>query len=67
MMLIDNKFELGQTVYLNTDPEQLPRMVTKINVIPNSVYYELSCGTNLSSHYDIEMSLEKNVLISTSN
>lgn len=59
MMVIDNKFELGETVYLKTDTEQCPRMVITIAVRPsNALAYSLSCGTDSSIHYDFEMTRE---------
>jgi hypothetical protein len=61
MMVIDNKFELGEIVYLKTDGEQQPRIVTAIIVCPdNSFLYELACGVHSSKHYDFEISQEKN-------
>jgi hypothetical protein len=61
MMVIDNKFELGEILYLKTDAEQLGRIVTAIIVCPDDSYlYELTCGTHASKHYDFEISQEKN-------
>lgn len=55
-MLINNKFSIGQTVYLRTDTEQLQRIVTAIKVCgDNSLFYELSCGREVSDHYDFEI------------
>lgn len=59
MMLIDNKFDLGQTVYLVTDADQSPRIVTRLFIAPEGIVYELCCGTARSEHYDIEMQAEK--------
>lgn len=58
-MIINNKFDIKDTVYLITDEDQLPRIVTAINVFPESITYELSCGTTSSGHYEFEMSLTK--------
>lgn len=58
-MVIDNEFQLGQTVYLKTDMEQLPRMVTLIQVNPLGHLYYLSCGPISSWHYEIEISAER--------
>lgn len=61
-MVIDNKFELGDLVFLKTDIEQMPRLVTAIIVCPDSSFlYELVCGVHSSKHYDFEISLEKNL------
>jgi len=67
MMLIENKFELGQTVYLKTDNDQSERMVIGISVRPSGLLYELSFGSVCSWHYEMEISEEKNVLKTTSN
>jgi hypothetical protein len=64
MMVIDNKYELGDEVYLKTDSEQQLRIVTAIHVHPaGQIIYQLSCGTTSSEHYDFEMSKEVNELI----
>lgn len=60
-MKIDNRFNLGQSVYLIHDPEQLPRMITEITVSPNGILYEVSSGTVQYVAYGIELSLERNL------
>ena len=65
-MHIDNKFDLGQIVYLKTDTEQIARMVTAINTRPSRLQYELSYATNSSWHDEIEISDERDVLKSIS-
>lgn len=62
-MVVDNKYNIGQTVYLKTDLEQSPRMITKIVIIPNSLFYVLNDGITMSEHYEVEISEEKNALI----
>lgn len=66
MMVIDNRYTFGDIVYLKTDPEQSPRMVTQIRVSPDGLYYDVSMGTIQSSHYDCELSLEPNIVLKTS-
>ena len=63
MMVIENKYEFGQTVYLKTDPDQHARMVTQIKVSPIGIIYLLSFGTMETPHYEIELSTEKDVLV----
>lgn len=63
-MMIDNRFDIGQLIYIKTDPEQNQRIVTGVCVRPNSILYEVSFGASSSSHYDFELSEEKNVLLS---
>lgn len=66
-MVIDNKYTFGDIVYLATDVDQSPRIVTEVIVAKDSILYELSCGERCSNHYDIEITSEKNVLLSVSN
>lgn len=55
-MEIDNKFDIEQVVYLKTDIEQTPRLVTAIEVSKSSLVYKLSCGASSSWHSDFEIS-----------
>lgn len=65
-MIIDNKLELGSIVYLKTDKEQDERMVTGIFIRPSgAIIYYLSLGTTETQHYEIELSDEKNILITS--
>ena len=66
-MKIDNKFEIGQTVYLKHDKDQLPRMVTAIIVRPGALTFELSGRTAVSNHYDFEVSDQPDVMMSSTN
>lgn len=66
-MMIDNKFDFGETVYLKTDREQLPRIVFCMKVYKNEIIYELACGASVSAHYEFEISKEVNVLLQTTN
>lgn len=67
MKVVDNAYEFGQTVYLKTDVEQKPRMVTGFLIRPISCTYELTQGTQISWHYDFEISTEKDVMATTTN
>lgn len=53
-------YECGDFVYLKSDPEQNPRIVTGILIRPNVVLYMLALGSNESSHFECEISQEKN-------
>jgi hypothetical protein len=66
-MLIDNKFKIGDEVYLKTDTDQNCRLVTGINIRATSISYDLSCGVVESPHYDFEITAEKDVLKTTLN
>lgn len=61
-MIIENKYEIRQTVYLKTDKEQEPRIVSGIRICPDTLIYILSFGTNTSEHYDFEISAEKDLI-----
>lgn len=64
-MVVDNKFNIGDTVYLKTDKDQLPRIVTSIRIFPTGVCYCLSQGTTDTIHYEIEISEEINIVYKT--
>ena len=62
-MNILTQFDIKQTVYVRTDPEQLERIITEINIKPNNlILYEASCNNYATWFYDFELSSEKNVL-----
>lgn len=63
MMLIDEKFSLGQVVFVITDMDQLPHMVVGITVRPGHITYVLSSGAETFSYTEIELSTIKSVLI----
>lgn len=67
MMVIENKFNFGDIVYLKTDSDQRPRIVTRFCVGITAMAYELYCGTQCSWHCDYEISTEKDVLLTTTN
>lgn len=65
-MVIDNKYDFGDFVYLVTDDEQKKRVVTAIKSYPSGeIIYQLSCGTEQSDHYDFEMSKEEDTVLKT--
>lgn len=66
-IVVENKFDFGEIVYLKTDKEQNPRIVYMMKVFQNEILYELACGTTVSSHYEFEISKEVNVLMQTTN
>lgn len=61
-IVIDNKYSIGDTVYLVTDKEQLPRIVFCFIVYRQEIIYRLATGTVTSDHYDFEISDTKNIL-----
>lgn len=65
MMIIDEKFNMGDIVYLKTDVDQKPRMVTGYKIKPNSeLLYCLSCAEDETMHYLMEITIEKDLLVS---
>lgn len=52
-------YDLGQVVYLKTDVEQKPRIVTGITIRETGIVYELSSGTDAYNHYGFELSSTK--------
>lgn len=67
-MMIDTQYDLGDLVYLKTDPDQCKRMVIGIDVREGvSVSYELGVGDESSWHYELEISAEKDVIACTTN
>jgi hypothetical protein len=62
------EFHIEQIVYLKTDKEQVPRIVTGISLRPlNSVTYCLAQNTAESWHYGFEISEERDVILCTTN
>lgn len=63
-MSIRAKFNFEQTVYLKTDPEQLPSLVTGIVYRPEGyVEYFISNGAEEILVREFEIQAEKNILI----
>lgn len=63
-MIIDNKFYIGDILYLRTDIDQKPGIVTSIEVYKAGEYmYKVAFGSAHSYHYDFELTTNKNELI----
>lgn len=58
---VDLLFDIGEIVYLKTDINQYPWMVTSIWLKETGLFYELSQGSNYSGHFGFEISKERNV------
>lgn len=56
------KFSIGDIVYLKTDVDQDPRMVTAMTLRQTGIIYELSIDSRTSWHIDLEISTEKNLI-----
>jgi hypothetical protein len=66
-MILEAKYNWGDILYLKTDKDQLPRILTRMQFSKDSTMYELSCGNGSSWHFDFEMSVEKAVIFATTN
>lgn len=66
-VIVDTQFNIKDIVYLKTDVEQKPRIITGICVRDSGINYELSCGECLTWHYDFEITTEVNVLLTSTN
>lgn len=60
---METKFNIEDIVFLITDIDQKPRIVTGLIIRKNSIIYYLTCGTDETSHYDYEIVKEKNYLL----
>ena len=57
MMIIENKFEIGDMVYLKTDPDQLIQIIVAIHVFKSGeLMYKIASGSEVSIHYEFELS-----------
>lgn len=56
------KYKLKQIVYIKTDPEQLPHIITAFRIDNDGVLYEASYINNRAYFQDFEISPNKDVL-----
>lgn len=63
MMVIENKYSIGEAVYLLTDPDQRMMLITGIIVRPSGVLYYLSYKAEETLHYEFELTSDINELI----
>lgn len=59
MIKINNVFEIGEIVYVKTDTEQLPWIVTDIVVSSTSIAYRCSHIMSAMTFDELEISREK--------
>lgn len=60
-MTINTDFNIGDAVYLKTDPAQHIRQVLRVIVGPGGIEYTLGCGPDASEHYAMEISRQQNM------
>jgi hypothetical protein len=59
-MTINNKFKLGETVYLKTDPDQFARIIVALQLtVDGGLLYKLAINMSEQWHYEIEMTRDK--------
>jgi|688.fasta_scaffold27086_11 hypothetical protein len=62
-MRIENKFNIGEHVYVITDKEQQVGIINGIMLTKNDILYFVGRDNNTDRFYDYELSLDKNQLI----
>ena len=67
LIQLETEYVISDTVYLKTDIDQYPRIITGINIRIGNLIYLLSCGTQESYHYAFELSKDKDIMITTTN
>ena len=65
--MVKINFNIGDYVYLKTDIDQHKRIVTGYTVRFNEVTYLLSLGEDESTHYELEISDEIDILLKATN
>jgi hypothetical protein len=65
--MVKVSFNIGDYVYLKTDIDQYRRLVTGYTVRFNEVTYLLSLGEDESTHYELEISNEIDILLKSSS
>jgi len=59
-MTINNKFKLGETVFLKTDPDQYARIIVAIQItVDGGMLYKLAINMSEQWHYEVELQREK--------
>jgi hypothetical protein len=59
-MIIENKYNIGQLVYVRTDEENKPRLITAVLLRGNGgLVYEASGDGSSRWYYDFELTTEK--------
>lgn len=58
-MKIESKFNLFETVYITTDTEKKPRIITSIQIMPgDAIRYHVETGSSESWHYEQALSVD---------
>ncbi len=62
-MLIKNEYNIGDFVYIKTDPHQERGIITGIILSPGTILYRVSIKTSTNDFYEFELSSEVDELI----
>jgi hypothetical protein len=63
LLTIPVEYEIGEVVYIKSDPEQMSAIVIGYVINPgNSLMYKLAVGLDVTYHYDVELTLNKGVI-----
>ena len=60
-------YNIGDYVYLKTDIDQYKRLVTGYTVRTDGILYLLSLGSEETSHHELEISDEIDILLKSMN
>jgi hypothetical protein len=67
MIIINNNFDIGEIVYLKTDFDQLPRIITAVMYSADGgTLYKVNQGEIGNWQYEIELSRDKDMDLITS-
>lgn len=67
-ILIKTDLNFGQMVYVKTDLDQTPRQVIGVQATADGgKLIKLTYDSEVTWHYECEISLEKDILLATSN
>ncbi len=67
-LTVEFKHGFEDIVYLKTDINQVPRMVLEMSIASkNCVQYKLAEGDSASWHYEIELSSDKDIVLTSTH
>lgn len=66
-MKIETEYSFGDIVYLKTDKDQYQRIVTGILITPIGIRYRVTCAEYEYYCFAIEISKEKDILMTSTN
>jgi hypothetical protein len=61
------KYNKEDIVYLKTDLDQLPRIITSVKWIDGNISYVLVSGDSESEHFEFEIRDDQDIKLKTSN